>query len=91
MAEVVWSDAAIADVEQIRSYIALENPLAAARVARLLVETASSLSSLPLRGRAIEDGERKLVLSPYAIFYNVEDDSQRVILNAIRDGRRRDR
>jgi plasmid stabilization system protein ParE len=88
VAEVDWTDAAIAGIEDIRRFIASDNPAAAARIARRLVEAADSLSRFPLRGRQVEGGRRKLLRPPYAIFYRVSADSERVTIVAVIDGRR---
>ena len=88
MAQVSWSDAAIAGVEEIRRFIVSDNPSAAARIAQTLVEAADSLSQLPYRGRRVEGGGRKLVRPPYVIFYRVGADGEHVTITAVIDGRR---
>jgi addiction module RelE/StbE family toxin len=89
VAQVEWSDAAIAGVAEIRAYIAEENPDAAARIAKDLVQAADSLDSLPLRGAPVIGGRRKLVVdSKYLIFYQVSADREHVNILAVIDGRR---
>ncbi len=51
MASVVWSPQALGDVARIAAYIAAENPVAAARVARELLVAGDSLVVFPRRGR----------------------------------------
>ncbi|HXQ52273.1 MAG TPA: type II toxin-antitoxin system RelE/ParE family toxin [Stellaceae bacterium] len=88
MAQVTFADAALAGVEDIRSFIAAENPDAAERIALLLIDAAASLSNPPLRGTPVEGGGRKLITSHYVIFYRVTADGEQVTITAIIDGRR---
>jgi len=88
VAQVNWADAAIAGVEEVRKFIAAENPAAAGRIARLLVEAAERLSHLPHRSVPVEGGGRKLIAAPYVIFYRVSEDGESVTITAVLDGRR---
>jgi plasmid stabilization system protein ParE len=66
LAEVVWTDAAIGDLERIADYIEAFSSLAAQRMAVRLIAAASSLELAPERGRSIGDGRRELVvITPY--------------------------
>jgi plasmid stabilization system protein ParE len=69
---VIYSGAAVADLEQITAFIAADKPEVAERFANRLVDLAESLRSLPERGRPVEKwpGVRVIVLSPYVIFYH---------------------
>lgn len=76
MAEVVWSEPALADLEAIADYIALENPAAAAeRVQRVLAHV-NQLAEHPQSGvRVPELGRsryRQLVEPPCRVFYRHE-------------------
>lgn len=73
---VVWSRPALADVARLTDYIAAENPIAAARVARELLIAGDSLAVFPRRGRpASLPGCRELVaIRPYIIVYRVTGD-----------------
>src|SRR5207253_931741 len=68
---VIYSEAALADLQQITAFIAADNPKVAERFANRLVDLAESLRSLPERGRPVKKwpGVRAVVLSPYLIFY----------------------
>ncbi len=48
---VIYSEAALADLEQITAFIAADNAEAAERFANRWVDLAESLRSLPERGR----------------------------------------
>jgi plasmid stabilization system protein ParE len=71
---VTYSEAALADLEQITAFIAADNAEAAESFANRLVDLAESLRSLPERGRAVKKwpGVRVIVLAPYLIFYRFE-------------------
>jgi Plasmid stabilization system protein len=68
---VIYSEAALTDLEQITAFIARDNPDVAQRFANRLVDLAESLRSLPERGRPVKKwpGVRVVVLAPYLIFY----------------------
>jgi len=70
---VVWRTRALADVARIARYIATDNPVAAARVARELLIAGDSLALFPRRGRpGSQPGTRELVtIRPYIIVYRI--------------------
>lgn len=51
MAEVVWTDAALADIERIVAYVRQFRPLAAQRLATRLLSAGDRLTDEPERGR----------------------------------------
>ena len=53
---VIYSEAALADLQQITAFIAADNPKVAERFANRLVDLAESLRSLPERGRPVKSG-----------------------------------
>ena len=73
MAEVVWSEPALADLEAIADYIALENPVAAAELVQRVLAHVEQLAEHPESGvRVPELGRsryRQLVEPPCRIFY----------------------
>jgi len=77
---VIYSEAALADLEQITAFIAADNAEVAERFANRLVDLAESLRSLPERGRPVKKwpGVRVLVLAPYLIFYHFEQAANKV-------------
>ncbi|MEM7246645.1 MAG: type II toxin-antitoxin system RelE/ParE family toxin [Acidobacteriota bacterium] len=91
--QVVWSDAAAADLEAIGVSIALDSPAAAFDVLTKLEKRAASLKTSPQRGRRIPELEffavqawRELVMRPYRLMYEISGDSVRVL--GVFDGRR---
>lgn len=90
MAEVVWSEPAIADLEAIADYIALENRVAASELLRRVVSHVEQLARHPESGsRVPELGRsryRQIVEPPCRIFYRY--DGKRVfILHVMRSER----
>lgn len=82
MAEIVWTDPAIADLDAIADYIALENPAAAAAFVRRVMGHAEPLADHPESGsRVPELGDsryRHVVEPPCRLFYRF--DGQRILV-----------
>jgi toxin ParE1/3/4 len=88
LAQVIWTDVAIADLERIGAYIEAFSPLAAQRMAAKLVSAALSLEQAPERGRPISGDRRELaIIPPYLIRYRIYGDIVRVL--ELRHGARR--
>jgi plasmid stabilization system protein ParE len=49
--KLVISQAAAADIERLHAFLVRENPAAAARVTKVLIDGVQSLATLPERGR----------------------------------------
>lgn len=87
MADVVWSDAALHELVEIRAYIAIFDPAAAGRIVTKLRQAGDSLALYPRRGRLSADGAREMVtVPPYILCYDVLEDM--VTILHIRHGRR---
>jgi plasmid stabilization system protein ParE len=89
VAEVIWSDHALANIEAIVTYIVCQHsPLAAQRLGQRLLAAGDGLEDHPDRGRLITSGRRELtVIAPYLIRYRLKED--RVIILEVRHGARR--
>ncbi len=88
MAQVIWTDAALANLDSIETYIAQFNPQAAQQTAVRIAEAGASLSEHPDRGRSVGGRLRELTLVwPYIIRYRVSRD--RVLILRVRHGARR--
>ena len=90
---VAWARIAEQDLAAILDFVARESPEGAARLLLRLEQKASSLETLPLRGRIVPEllkiqvrGYRELLIGPYRLVYRVE--SARVVVLAVFDGRR---
>ncbi len=88
MAEVVWSDAALANLDAIEAYIRQFSPLAAQRMAQRLLMAAWGLEQAPERGRSITRNRRELtIIPPYLIRYRI--DGEQVVILEVRHAARR--
>ena len=70
--EIVWSRKALARLVEIRRFVALDKPDAAARQAARIVSVVAALRTQPNLGRAGgEPGTRELVIggTPYIVIY----------------------
>jgi len=83
MAELRWTDEAVRWLEDIRDYIARDDPAAARRVIADLYEHAQVLKSLPDIGykyRDDPDGEIRILLyGHYRIAYLVRHDAAEIL------------
>ena len=90
MAEIVWSEPALADLEAIAEYIALENPVAASALVQRVVAHVGQLAEHPESGtRVPELGRsryRQLVEPPCRLFYRY-DGQQVFIVHVMRTER----
>jgi toxin ParE1/3/4 len=86
--QVIWSPAALREIEQIYRYLTQFNPSAAAKLADELFSAGDSLETLPNRGRPVPGTAlRELtVVYPYIIRYRIADDHVRIL--RVRHGRR---
>lgn len=91
--KVRLSPLAIDDVQEIKAYIAEDNPTAAAEVGNALYSKIRELASFPKMGSLLSSKThvrtdyRFLVCGKYLVFYKVEGDFISVyrILNGVRD------
>ncbi len=72
--EIVWSPLALARLQEIRAFVALDKPHAAERLATRIVSVVEALRMHPYLGRVgPEPGTRELIIggTPYSILYRV--------------------
>ena len=83
MTQIQFSVSAVADLQRLRDFIAVNNEEAAARVALRIRESIATLALYPAKGRPVEDleGVRELIAGNYVVRYlNLEDEETIVIL-----------
>ena len=91
MSRVRFSRLALADLEDISSYIGRENPRAAARVINRIEELCRQLATMPGLGRPSEvPGARKLIVPrwPYKIIYEINAAADEVVILRVYHGAR---
>ena len=76
MAEIVWTEPALADLDAIADYIALENPIAAAEVVKRIFLHVEQLTEHPESGsKPLElkrSRYRQVVEPPCRVFYRFD-------------------
>jgi toxin ParE1/3/4 len=90
MAEVVWAEPALADLDAIADYIALDNPQAASALVRRVFDHVAQLRMHPESGSRPPElpraRYRQLIEPPCRIFYRC-DDERVFILHVMRSER----
>ena len=88
--KVVWSPAALDDVDSIAAYIARDSELYAGAVVEKILETARRLSQFPMAGRIVpelhEDCVRERFIYSYRLIYQIQKDT--VTVAAVIHGKR---
>ncbi len=73
MAEVIWTEPALADLDAIADYIALDNPEAARQLVQDVYQHVGQLADHPLSGPRVPDLEgwhyRQIVEAPCRVIY----------------------
>ena len=91
MAQIVWTDPALSDLEAIADYIALDNPEAAQRVVRRVFEHVEQLEAHPDSGSKPPElkgwAYRQIIEPPCRVLYR-HDRSVVYILHVIRSEQR---
>ncbi|MCX5646804.1 MAG: type II toxin-antitoxin system RelE/ParE family toxin [Phycisphaerae bacterium] len=87
MAEVIWTIKAVAQVEQIGSYIERDSPFQARRVVQLIIKETRKLKEHPRIGKMIpeveEDRYRELRVFSYRILYKILDEEKIAIVGVV--------
>jgi len=89
MAEVIWSEPALSDLDAIADYIALDNPAAAARLVQRVFQHAEQLGKHPDSGSRPAELKgsryRQIVEPPCRLLYRHDKKAARVyILHVMR-------
>lgn len=94
MAEVIWSEPALSDLNEIAEYIALENLVAAKQLVQNVFDKVERLVDFPESGRLPPELEhlnyREVVINPCRIFYKHEGEKVYIlfVMRVERDLRR---
>lgn len=78
MARLIWTEPALADLDEIAEYIALDNPKAASRFVEKILDKVERLQAHPMSGKRPPElthtPYREVVVAPCRVFYRVEKD-----------------
>jgi len=90
VAEVIWAESALDQLEEIAEYIALDKPGSASSLVKTIFSTVDRLEQFPESGHVppeLPDSiYRELYVRPCRIFYRNEDDAA-LILHVMREER----
>lgn len=90
MAQVIWTEPALQELDAIAEYIALDNPVAASDLVRTIFNKTERLADFPRSGRTPPELPhsvyREIVDPPCRIFYR-EDGERVFILHVMREER----
>ncbi len=78
MAQIIWTEPALLDLDEIAEYIALDKPNAASLLVQKIFSATDRLEQLPESGRKPPELKksryREIILEPCRIFYRIEKD-----------------
>lgn len=90
MAEVIWTESALQELDAIAEYIALDNPVAASYLVQEVFDKTERLEDFPRSGRIPPELPnsvyREIVAPPCRIFYR-EDKKRVFVLYVMREER----
>lgn len=90
MAEIIWTESALNDLDDIAEYIALSNPIAARQFVQSIFEKVQRLKAFPYSGRIPVELEnfsyREVIVNPCRVFYKIQNDEV-FILHVMRQER----
>ena len=78
MAQIIWTEPALINLEDIAEYIALSNPNAARDLIQRVMEKVGRLETFPKSGKIASEiaefGYREIYVSPCRVFYREDHD-----------------
>ena len=90
MAEIIWTNPALDDLNDIAEYIALSNLLSAKKLVSKIFDKVERLEMLPESGKKPIEltslNYREVIVNPCRIFYKIDNDKV-YILHAMRQER----
>jgi len=90
MAQIIWTEPALNDLDRIANYIALDKPVAAKRLVIKIIAAIDKLSSFPEMGKKIPELRasryKQLIVKPCRIFYRLQKNKV-YILHVMRQER----
>jgi toxin ParE1/3/4 len=78
MAQVIWTEPALSDLDAIAEYIALDKPSAAVNLVQKVFSSTDRLEQFPDSGRKPPEFKKsrylEIIVNPCRIFYRIEGD-----------------
>ena len=78
MAQIIWTEPALLDLNEIAEYIALDKPSAASHLVRTVFTKTERLEEFPESGRKPPELKKsrykEIIVNPCRIFYRIEKD-----------------
>lgn len=78
MAQLIWTEPALNELDEIADYISLDNPTAAKKLVQAIFKRIDDLIEHPKSGKVLEEFYasvyREVVLPPCRVFYRIEND-----------------
>jgi len=91
MAQIIWTEPALLDLNKIAEYIALDKPSAASHLVQKVFSKTERLEGFPESGRKPQELKKsrykEIIVDPCRIFYRIEKDKV-YILYVIRSERK---
>lgn len=91
MAQIIWTEPALADLNEIAEYIALDKAQAARRLVQKILRNVGQLEQFPELGRKPPELEnpayREIIVNPCRIFYRLDTLDTVYILYVMRGER----
>ncbi|MGZ4957185.1 MAG: type II toxin-antitoxin system RelE/ParE family toxin [Methylobacter sp.] len=83
MAQIIWTEPALLDLNEIAEYIALDKPDAARRLVKQVFSSVGRLEQFPESGRIPPELERskyrEIIVGPYRILYRADQDKVYIV------------
>jgi plasmid stabilization system protein ParE len=89
MAQIIWSEPALQELDEIADYISLDNLKAAKKLVRKCFDRVGDLKRHPRLGKGVQELDRsmyrELVEPPCRLFYRIEEEKETIyIIHAVR-------
>jgi len=92
MATLIWTEPAVADLEEIGQFISKDNPPAAEKVGSKIIREAENVAAFPCLGRIVpEFGNpqiREIISQSYRVIYKFDEEGDLVAILRIWHGAR---
>ena len=92
MATLIWTEPAVADLEEIGQFISKDNPPAAEKVGSKIIREAENVAAFPRLGRIVpEFGNpelREIISQSYRVIYKFDEEGDLVAILRIWHGAR---